>query len=435
MGSFLNPGNELFRNSRQSQIYIDKSGLIEYLNSCVNTKQKYICVSRPRRFGKSITAEMLAAYYDKSCDSRDLFRDLKIADSPAYDQHLNRHNVIHLDIQWFRSNCSDGISMIQMIEHCVIEELVDAYPQFAQEICPEGMQLTLPLVLERFNKLTGNQFVIIIDEWDCLFREDKYDLNAQKEYIQFLRGLFKGSVAERFISLAYITGILPIKKYGTESALNNFDEYTMIDPGPLSEYVGFTEKEVSELCSQYHMHFEEAKQWYDGYRFFDDDHIYSPKSVVDAMRRGRFGNYWTKTETYESLKSYIAMNFDGLRDTIVDMLGGAHCHCDTEVFQNDMTTFHSRDDVLTLLIHLGYLACDLERKEVFIPNDEVRSAFLRAIKNNGWSEVIQAIDDSEALLKATWAMDEETVACMIQGINYDKKTRGHQCVIEKWSWE
>lgn len=300
-----------------------------------------------------------------------------------------------------------------MIEKTVTDELIEEYPTCSSMVRPDGKQLPLPVVLERFNKTTGKQFIIIIDEWDSVFREEKQSGCTEGIY-PVIKGLFKGSVAERSVGLAYLTGILPIKKYGTESALNNFDEYTMLDPGPLAEYVGFTENEVKKLCAQYKMDYEEAKHWYDGYRFFGDAHIYSPKSVVDAMRRRRFGNYWTKTETYESLKIYIAMNFDGLKDAVIDMLGGARCDCDTEVFQNDMTTFYSKDDVLTLLVHLGYLGYDIDKREVFIPNDEVRSAFVLAIKNNGWDEVIKAIHDSERLQKATWAMDEETVAQMIE---------------------
>lgn len=417
MGSFFNPGKRLFADTRRSEIYIDKSEMIEYLNRCIDTEQRFVCVSRPRRFGKSMAAKMLCAYYDQSCDAQELFDGLKIAGAASYQTHLNRYPVIHLDIQWFRSNSQDGTAAVRMLEKGVSAELLAAYPEAAEEICADGEYVPLPVVLEQLSRRIGKRFVIIIDEWDCLFRQDKSDHKAQEAYLALLRGLFKGTVSEQFVSLAYLTGILPIKKYGTESALNNFDEYTMADPGPLAEYVGFTEEEVYALCAEYKMNFEEAQRWYDGYRFFENSHIYSPKSVVDAMRRHRFGNYWTKTETYESLKLYIAMNFDGLKDTVIDLLGGAHHRCDTEAFQNDMTTFESGDDVLTLLVHLGYLAYDVEQGEVFIPNEEVRSAFVRAIRVNGWNEVMQAIGDSERLLQATWAKDEETVAAMIHAVH------------------
>ena len=232
-----------------------------------------------------------------------------------------------------------------------------------------------------------------------------------------LRGLFKGAPSGAFLKLAYITGILPIKKYGTQSALNNFREHTMVSPRHMAEYVGFTETEVKTLCKEYNMSFKKMQKWYDGYFFEKIGHVYSPNSVIEAIDSREFGNYWSGTETYESLMTYIAMDFDGLRQIIVDMLGGLRCRIDVESFQNDITSFNSADDVITLLIHMGYLAYDDKMKEVFIPNEEVRSAFLRAIKNDGWDEVIKAIHASEALLRATLAMDERAVEQMIQEVH------------------
>ena len=182
----------------------------------------------------------------------------------------------------------------------------------------------------------------------------------------------------------------------------------------MAEYVGFTETEVRNICKEHDMPFQEMQKWYDGYYFEKAGHVYSPNSVIEAVDSREFGNYWSGTETYESLMMYIAMDFDGLRQLIVDMLGGQRCSIDVESFQNDVTSFNSADDVVTLLIHMGYMAYDSKTKKVFIPNDEVRSAFLRAIKNDGWEEVIRAISASETLLKATLAMDEQAVAQMNQ---------------------
>ena len=203
---------------------------------------------------------------------------------------------------------------------------------------------------------------------------------AQKEYINLLRGVFKDAPSKKFLKLGYMTGILPIKKYGTESALNNFDEFTMIESDMLAEYVGFTEEEVLSLYQEYGMDFEKAKRWYDGYHLAEDLHIYNPKSVVDSIRRKKISNYWTSTETYESLKDYISMNFDGLKDTIIQMIAGGRCKIDTDTFENDMVHFERRDDVLTILVHLGYLAYNTKTQEVAIPNEEVRSAFVSAKK-------------------------------------------------------
>ncbi len=418
MGIYLNPGNEQFTVSVNSELYVDKTELIQYTNSRIGKDRPLICSSRPRRFGKTMAVTMLAAYYSKGCSSEQLFTGLKISENEFFQKHLNRYNVIFLDIQWMYGNAleemkrNSSVKVVSYIQEQVIADLKKEYPA-----CVRDTDISLPSVLANINDLTKEQFIIIIDEWDCLFREDKNNEKLQKEYINLLRGLFKGTPSGAFLKLAYITGILPIKKYGTQSALNNFREHTMVSPRQMAEYVGFTETEVKTLCEEYDMSFEEMQRWYDGYFFETAGHVYSPNSVIEAVDSREFGNYWSGTETYESLMMYIAMNYDGLRQLIVDMLGGGRCSIDVESFQNDITSFHSADDVITLLIHMGYLAYDNQTKEVFIPNEEVRSAFIRAVKNDGWDAVMKAIDASEALLKATLAMDEKAVARMIQEVH------------------
>ena len=404
MGIYLNPGYEGFQSALRSQIYVDKSMILEYTNSVLDTEQRYVCVSRPRRFGKSITAEMLAAYYDRSCDSTDLFKNLKIAKTSGFEVHKNKYDVIHIDINSFR-NKSKTADVVPVIQRTVIAELKEYYPEgFAEDV------EELPAALAQINKRQGLKFVIIIDEWDAIFRENKDDIAAQKSYLSFLRSLFKDAPSKRFVKLAYLTGILPIKKYGTESALNNFDEFTMLESDVLADYVGFTEEETKKLYDAAHMDFEKAKQWYDGYCLSKGLHIYNPKSVVDSIRRNRVGSYWTNTETYESLKGYINMNFDGLKDSIIQMIAGGSCKVNPAKFQNDMTSFRSRDDILTLLVHLGYLTFDSDNQTVFIPNEEVKQEFINAVEDAGWEHVMKAIHASDQLLEATWREDEQAVA-------------------------
>lgn len=418
MGIYLNPGNEPFAVSVNSELYVDKTELIKYTNSRIGKDRPLICSSRPRRFGKTMAVTMLAAYYSKGCHSERLFTELKIKQDKSFEKHLNKYNVLLLDIQWIYGNALEemkrdsSIKIVSYIQEQVIAELRMAYPE-----CVQDTDISLPSVLAKINVVTKEQFIIIIDEWDCLFREDKNNEKLQKEYINLLRGLFKGTPSGAFLKLAYITGILPIKKYGTQSALNNFREHTMVSARQMAEYIGFTETEVKVLCKEYDMSFKEMKKWYDGYYFDKIGHIYSPNSVIEALDSKEFGNYWSGTETYESLLTYIAMDFKGLRQLIVDMLGGLRCPVDVESFQNDITSFNSADDVITLLIHMGYLAYDYKTKEAFIPNEEVRSVFLRAIKNDGWDEVIKAVNASEALLRATLDMDERTVEEMIQEVH------------------
>ncbi|MCI8635911.1 MAG: AAA family ATPase [Eubacterium sp.] len=418
MGLYLNPGNEQFAVSVNSELYVDKTELIKYTNSRIGKDRPLICSSRPRRFGKTMAVTMLSAYYSKGCRSGKLFAGLKISQNEFFKVHLNKYNVIFLDIQWMYGNAleemkrNSSVKVVSYIQEQVISELRNEYSE-----CVLDTDISLPSVLAKINVKTKEQFIIIIDEWDCLFREDKNNENLQKEYINLLRGLFKGTPSGAFLKLAYITGILPIKKYGTQSALNNFREHTMLSPRQMAEYVGFTEAEVKTICKEYDIPFKEMQRWYDGYYFAEVGHIYSPNSVIEAVDSGEIGNYWSGTETYAPLMAYIAMDFDGLRQLIVDMLGGQGCSIDVESFQNDITSFNSADDVITLLIHMGYMAYDSKTKKVFIPNDEVRSVFLRAIRNDGWEEVIKAVSASDALLKATLAMDEKAVAQMIQEVH------------------
>lgn len=287
-------------------------------------------------------------------------------------------------------------------------EINDAFPGIQK-----GEDLVETLI--HVSKATGEKFIMIIDEWDALFREAKDDAGLQKEYIDFLRSLFKSNWTDMIFAGAYMTGILPIKKYGTQSAMTDFREYSMLMPGKLAKYVGFTESEVKELCRQYGMDFESMKRWYDGYSFSRLKSVYNPNSVVEAISREEFGSYWTRTETYESLKLYIDLDFDGLKEAITQMLGGAHIRIDAETFQNDMTEIRSRDNVLTLLIHLGYLAYDSDNASVFVPNEEIRREFIRAVTSGKHTEIAKLIRNSEQLLDATLDMDEETVAEIYAG--------------------
>lgn len=411
MGRYLNPGNMGFRSILKST-YIDKTGLIDYVNSTLGTPSKLTCVSRPRRFGKSFAAKMLCAYYDSSCDSRELFAGKKIADKESFETHLNRHDVLYLDLTWFITITDRIENVLRNLQRLVIQELRGEFPG-----CIDEEERSLPVALLDVSESTGKKFIVIIDEWDALFREAKEDLALQKEYVQLLRGLFRSSMTDKMIEAAYMTGILPIKKYGTQSALTDFKEFTMVQPKVLAEYVGFTEPEVETICRNYQMDFVEMKNWYDGYSFHQIKSVYSPNSVIESMNNKRFSTYWTQTETYESLKSYISMNFDGLKDAIVSMLGGMNCKIDTGTFQNDMTSFGSRDDVLTLLVHLGYLAYDEETESVYIPNQEVREEFVRAVRNGNSPELIKIMQDSDELMEATLAMDEERVAQLIEKVH------------------
>lgn len=401
MGIYLNPDNEGFWEAVRSEIYVDKTGLIACTNKLMNTKQKYICVSRPRRFGKSMTLEMLVAYYSCGCDSRDLFKGCKIESNETFEKHLNKYDVIYLNMQQFliRAKKQD---VTEYLERVVIADIRKVYGElFSEE------ETILAAVLEQIYSETKRKFIFLVDEWDCVMRERQESETLQKQYLDFLRDLLKD---QPYVALAYMTGILPVKKYGLHSALNMFTEYSMTDQKALEEYTGFTEEEVKELCVRFDMDFAETSSWYDGYMFTNFQHIYNPRSVVEAMSCHKFSNYWTSTEVYDALKTYIDMDFDGLREDIVRMLGGEHIGVSTLSFKNDMRNFKVKDDVLTLLIHLGYLAYDSVSEEAFIPNKEIIREFENAMSVGGWSEVMRVLKASEKLLEDTLCGDEESVA-------------------------
>ncbi len=410
MGIYLNPGNIVFQQALNSKIYVDKSMLIEYANSVIYTEQKFICVSRPRRFGKSMAANMLTAYYSCGCDSKEMFSRLKIAKSESFEKHLNKYNVIHINMVNFLERSESIDDMLDYLKKRLLHEIKKVNGDVN---CFDWNDLVS--VLDEVFQEKKIPFIFIIDEWDCIFRVHKSDEKSQTKYLNFLRSLLKD---QSYVALAYMTGILPIKKYGEHSAINTFYEYSMTDAEPISEFTGFTEDEVKELCEKYNKSFSEMKRWYDGYNL-NGISIYNPKSVVESILRGQFNNYWTSTETYEALKIYIEMNFDGLKDTIIELLAGGKAVVDTTTFSNDMITFETRDDVLTLLIHLGYLTYDFYTKEVSIPNYEISEQFASTIKVMGWSEVADSLRSSDELLKATLNCNEEKVAKLIDKAHSD----------------
>ena len=358
MGRFVNPDNSAFQKAVNSEIYVDKTGFLSYTNKVIDTKQAFICNSRPRRFGKSTTADMLAAYYSKGCDSENLFADLAVSDTEDFHKYLNKYDVIHFDVQWFitENNISEIVNTIQ---NNIVEELKKEYPDIL-----DSDVTGLPDAMSIINQETGNRFIVIIDEWDVLIRDEAQNQNIQEAYIGLLRRMFKGIEPTKYMALAFLTGILPIKKLKTQSALNNFDEFTMLGSGNMAPYIGFTEEEVKSLAGKYHQNYDKVKRWYDGY-LLNNYQTYNPQAVVSGMLRGEFKSYWSETASYEAVVPLLNMDFDGLKSSIIEMLSGDSVEVDVTTFQNDMVSFSSRDDVLTYLIHLGYLAYDQNRRRAF----------------------------------------------------------------------
>ena len=403
MGAYINLGNFGFQRVRNSE-YVDKSGLIAIVNGTLFTERSFSCVSRSRRFGKSVAAKMLCAYYDQSCDSRHLFTDLEIASDPSFEKHLNKYPVIFLDMTNFTTRFKDD-SIMKHVQKELKEDIHEAYPDI-----PVKDDDDLMAYLIRITDSTHQPFIFIIDEWDAICREFKTGTHAMDEYVSWLRRMFKGSNSPQVFAGVYMTGILPIKKYKTESALNNFIEYSMVEPRRMAPYFGFTMDEVRTLAEKHGMDFAELEKWYDGYQIGDENSMFNPNSVIQAIDAGRCRSFWATTGSYDAVAHYIQMNYEGLKDDVVQMLAGERCKVNPTKFQNDMSIIGGKDDVLTVLIHLGYLSYDWRKDECYIPNKEVAGEIVNAVQSNNWTPVVKAVEASEQLLQNTLRGDEVAVA-------------------------
>ena len=426
MGTYINRGNCEFSDIVNSE-YVDKTSLIPFINKTLNTESRYSCVTRCRRFGKSMAAKMLCAYYDKSCDSRELFRGLKAEQGKSFEKYLNKYSVIYLDVTSFTARPELGDRIVRMIQDEIIYEVKKSFPDIDYSETTDLMG-----VLSAIHNEKGEKFFFIIDEWDAICREFperrkmKGDASCVAptildEYVMLLRRLFKTQDSNRVFAGAYLTGILPIKKYNTESALNNFREYSMINPGRMANVLGFTHDEVKELCHSFDMDIKKMEQWYDGYRIGRASHIFNPYSVMRAIENDCYKSYWTTTGAYDSVVTYIQMNFEGLKDDVIRMLSGEHVYVNTFKFQNDMRIVNSKSDVFTVLIHLGYLAYDEDLKQCYIPNKEVGEEFLNAVEDTSWTRLVEAITASQNLLAATISGNAQAVAQAID-IAHDENT-------------
>ena len=404
MGTYINIGNAGFQSARNGE-YVDKSGLITVVNKTLFTERRFSCVSRCRRFGKSMAAKMLYAYYDHSCDSRSLFADLQIASDPQFEQHLNKYAAIYLDMTDFVSQYNGDDSIVEKIDAALIADVSEAYPDVPVKQGDCLMDYLLRVSIEK-----GDQFVFIIDEWDAICREFAPGTKAMDAYVSWLRRMFKSQQAMRVFACAYMTGILPVKKYKTESALNNFTEFSMVEPMDMGQFFGFTKDEVRALADKHGMDFDELVKWYDGYQIGDELSMFNPNSVMQALRSRRCRSFWASTGAYDAVVNYIQMNYEGLKDDILQMLAGGRSKVDPTGFQNDMSVIRSKYDVLTVLIHLGYLSYNWKKDECYIPNREVWGEMVNAVKANKWKHVTEAIEASEQLLQDTLDGDEEAVA-------------------------
>jgi len=391
-----------------SKIFVDKSLFIKKISEFVNTDSRFICVSRPRRFGKTRINKIMTAYFSKGCDSLPLFENLQIAHEPCFKENLNKFNVLSLDMGFFYNNAEDKNDVLKNLRIQLLKDFRKEFP----EIDFDDQVSIAEMIMEVYDK-TSTQFVIIIDEYDTMIRE-KVSAEMIEKYRGFLNSLFKSEPLSPAIALAYLTGILPIMRDKVQSKLNNFTiQSTMLMPWGFEEYFGFTKDEVVGLCNEYNMDFSECENWYDGYRIGNID-IYNPNSVVTAMLAGEFENYWQKTGSYEAVSDYIKLDFDGIKSDVVSMMTGNEIAVNVKNFRNLLSEINTRDDVFTYLIHLGYLNYNKETKLCRIPNKEIREEWEAAIEDSeNFSKITAMIKKSEKLLKWTQLGDAERVAAAL----------------------
>lgn len=370
MGRFLNPGKEAFEAVRYSEYFVDKTGLLSRTNAALDRDRRLFCVSRPQGFGKTTAAEMLTAYYCQGEDSSSLFDGLTISSAPDYKEHLNQHHVIHISMlsmdSLLHEDQSDqendhpegapdykSMNLVDYTNYILREELKAAFPG-----CSTWDKCLIRILFDIHSNAEGHpKFIFIIDEWDHIFRKYPKDKVLQDRYITFLTSLFKNKLTARCVLLAYLTGIYPIKKYGLQSALNNFREFTMVYPLRLAEYTGFTHADVATLCRNSGLSEAKVKEWYDGYHMNEALSVYCPESVVSAVQDKTFKNYWSHTENYSDLSTYIDLDLSGLRQAVALLLCDDPVSCNISKFSNDIGEPKSRDELLTMLVHLGYLTC------------------------------------------------------------------------------
>ena len=438
MGNILNPDKDnsfinLVKN-KDTRVFVDKTDFIEKTNALFNTDGKLLAVTRPRRFGKTVTADMLSAYYSKGYAGRNIFDNLKISKEKNYAEHLNKYNVIYIDMNSikdkyisYKSDKSLYIEaiddIVDFLQYMVIRDLKEN-KEYAEQISSDPLigKKSLSSALEVICKHTSEKFILIMDEWDLIYREFQNESALQEKFIEFLRGLFKSDDGVSCFALAYLTGILPIKKYNSQSALNGFDEYNMLSPGDYAPYFGFTENEVAKIvkstnCKVSH---QDLKEWYEGYKIKGVD-IYNPNSVCKAVSRNECISYWSGTSSNEEFVRLINTDFQGLKEDIINLIEGEEVAFSCANFQNDMVTLKDKNDVFSLLVCLGYLCCsetkNKYRKVAYVPNAEIKAVLMDIVKEQNWYERMETIKRSEKLLKAIKELDGATVATIIQDIH------------------
>ncbi len=397
----------LFRQTVNSEIYVDKSMMIEKVSKYINTGNRYICITRPRRFGKSVNAAMLGSYYMKGQDNQDLFEGLQIAGSASAEKHQGKYNVIYIDFSRMPDVCGDYQSYISDIIRGLKEDLEEAYPKLK-----ERNYTRLSAVLQA----SGDSFIFILDEWDSCFYKSFMRREDKEAFLEFLKNLLKD---QPYVALAYMTGILPIAKYSSGSELNMFDEFNFMNDTVYDRYFGFTEEEVRLLCRRHDaLKYEDIAYWYDGYYTCRGDRLFNPRSVHKALEREICLNYWTETGPMNEIADCIEHNVDEVREDIIKLVADIPVEAELHGYSASELQLDTRDEILSAMVIYGFLS--YYDGILRIPNHELMEKFQRVLSRDSMGEVKEIVDRSNEILNATLNCEEEKVAALLEYV-HDKE--------------
>lgn len=390
MAIYLNSNKSLenYKRLLNMDYFVDKSMIIEKTNKLINTASNYICITRPRRFGKSSVADMLSAYYSKAADSKDIFDNLNISKSGTYIEHLNKYNVINISFNEIPDNMKTYEEYINNIINELKKELVDSF---------DIKNIYNSDSLKRVFEKSQEKFIFVLDEWDYIFTNNLFEEN-QNDFLEFLRNLLKD---QPYVALAYMTGVLPIKKYSSGSALNMFDEFTFLKDRMFGQYFGFTEDEVKRLCDKNNeMKFKELESWYNGYLTAKGIKIYNPRSVVKSLQNNHCESYWTNTGAMDEVTEYLKYNTLEIRDDVIEMVSGEEIDIIIdEEFRAGQKEPKTKEEIYSAMIVLGFLS--YYDGYLKIPNKELMKEFEKALKNKSFGYVSKILENSKRMLKAT----------------------------------
>lgn len=420
MGSYLDStiAYTLYKDETVKPYFVDKTELLEELIPLVNQGSSYVCITRPRRFGKTVMANMIASFFSRICDASDVFDDLRIAERAAYQANINKYPVIHIFFNELPRKCKTYEHYIERIEKKLIKDLIQSYPDMQIDETEAVWDILRDINLRD----PSIRFIFVLDEWDYIFHRDFITEQDKKAYVEFLSNLLKGKA---YVSLAYMTGILPIAKYSSGSELNMFLEYTMASEEKFSDAFGFTDTEVDALYQKYlatcitpKVTREGLKIWYDGYHTRSGERVYNPRSVVASLQNNNLGNYWTSSGPYDEIFYYIQKNVDDVRDDLALMVSGKSVSAKVREYAATAMNLSTKDEIFSAMVVYGFLS--YENGYVFIPNKELMDKFCDMLqKEASLGYVYRLARESERMLKATLNRD---VDIMLEILEYAHNT-------------